>query len=78
MNRKIKIRINYTHHPCGRPLKHETILFLPIKKKEKKKKKLFYGLFCNTYLPCGLLYEAFLLILMKLMILPVPTTPIGK
>ena len=36
MNRKIKIRIKYTHHPCGIPLKHETILFLPIKKKKKK------------------------------------------
>ena len=36
MNRKIKKRIKYTHHPCGIPLKHETILFLPIKKKKKK------------------------------------------
>ena len=48
MNRKIKIRIKYTHHPCGIPLKHETILFLPIKKK-KKKIKLFFGLFCSTF-----------------------------
>ena len=42
MNRKIKIRIKYTHHPCGIPLKHETILFLPIKKKKKNETILWF------------------------------------